>query len=119
MDPYPFILLNLFLSMLAAIQAPVIMMSRIGRHERQAPRELDSTSTSERIRHSRSRAQAEPVSDQIGDIDEAADRASAAPPRIRTLSFERSGVSSATVRSRSLTQPREELAPRGNPRSQK
>lgn len=26
-DPYPFILLNLFLSMLAAIQAPVIMMS--------------------------------------------------------------------------------------------
>jgi CRP/FNR family cyclic AMP-dependent transcriptional regulator len=27
-DPYPFILLNLFLSMLAAIQAPVIMMSQ-------------------------------------------------------------------------------------------
>jgi uncharacterized membrane protein len=26
-DPYPYILLNLFLSMLAAIQAPVIMMS--------------------------------------------------------------------------------------------
>src|SRR6516164_4770091 len=30
-DPYPFILLNLFLSMLAAIQAPIIMMS----HNRQ------------------------------------------------------------------------------------
>jgi uncharacterized membrane protein len=27
-DPYPFILLNLFLSMLAAMQAPVIMMSQ-------------------------------------------------------------------------------------------
>ncbi|MEP6946735.1 MAG: DUF1003 domain-containing protein [Acidobacteriota bacterium] len=27
-DPYPYILLNLFLSMLAAIQAPVIMMSQ-------------------------------------------------------------------------------------------
>jgi CRP/FNR family transcriptional regulator, cyclic AMP receptor protein len=27
-DPYPFILLNLFLSALAAIQAPVIMMSQ-------------------------------------------------------------------------------------------
>jgi uncharacterized membrane protein len=28
-DPYPFILLNLILSMLAALQAPVIMMSQI------------------------------------------------------------------------------------------
>jgi uncharacterized membrane protein len=27
-DPYPFILLNLFLSMLAAIQAPIILMSQ-------------------------------------------------------------------------------------------
>jgi len=27
-DPYPYILLNLFLSMLAAIQAPIIMMSQ-------------------------------------------------------------------------------------------
>jgi CRP/FNR family cyclic AMP-dependent transcriptional regulator len=27
-DPYPFILLNLILSMIAAIQAPVIMMSQ-------------------------------------------------------------------------------------------
>jgi len=35
-DPYPFILLNLFLSMLAAIQAPVIMMSqnRQAEHDR-------------------------------------------------------------------------------------
>ena len=28
LDPFPFILLNLFLSMLAAIQAPVILMSQ-------------------------------------------------------------------------------------------
>ncbi len=33
-DPYPFILLNLFLSMLAAIQAPVIMMSQNRQEER-------------------------------------------------------------------------------------
>jgi CRP/FNR family cyclic AMP-dependent transcriptional regulator len=33
-DPYPFILLNLFLSMLAAIQAPVIMMSQTGKTRR-------------------------------------------------------------------------------------
>jgi uncharacterized membrane protein len=30
-DPYPYILLNLALSLLAAIQAPIIMMSRTGR----------------------------------------------------------------------------------------
>ena len=30
-DPYPFIFLNLILSMLAALQAPIIMMSRTGR----------------------------------------------------------------------------------------
>jgi uncharacterized membrane protein len=33
-DPYPFILLNLFLSMLAAIQAPVILMSQNRHSER-------------------------------------------------------------------------------------
>ena len=35
-DPYPYILLNLFLSMLAAIQAPIIMMSqnRQGKRDR-------------------------------------------------------------------------------------
>jgi uncharacterized membrane protein len=37
-DPYPFIFLNLLLSMLAAIQAPIIMMSqnRLSRHDRAA-----------------------------------------------------------------------------------
>ena len=37
-DPYPFILLNLFLSMLAAIQAPVIMMSQNRQDRTSAPR---------------------------------------------------------------------------------
>jgi uncharacterized membrane protein len=41
-DPYPFILLNLFLSMLAAIQAPVIMMSQNRQDQRDRVRsELD------------------------------------------------------------------------------
>jgi len=41
-DPYPFILLNLFLSMLAAIQAPVIMMSQNRQNTRDRVRsELD------------------------------------------------------------------------------
>ena len=37
LDPYPFIFLNLLLSMLAAIQAPIIMMSqnRHSRHDRE------------------------------------------------------------------------------------
>lgn len=39
-DPYPYILLNLFLSMLAAVQAPIIMMSQ----NRQAARDrLDAS----------------------------------------------------------------------------
>ncbi len=33
-DPYPFILLNLLLSCLAALQAPVIMMTSAGRRRR-------------------------------------------------------------------------------------
>ncbi len=41
-DPYPYILLNLFLSMLAAIQAPVIMMSQNRQDEKDRLRgELD------------------------------------------------------------------------------
>ena len=41
-DPYPFILLNLFLSMLAALQAPVILMSqnRVAKRD-QARLEID------------------------------------------------------------------------------
>ncbi len=37
-DPYPFILLNLFLSCLAAIQAPIIMMSQNRQEERDRQR---------------------------------------------------------------------------------
>jgi uncharacterized membrane protein len=41
-DPYPFILLNLFLSALAAVQAPVIMMSQNRQDEKDRLRsELD------------------------------------------------------------------------------
>jgi CRP/FNR family cyclic AMP-dependent transcriptional regulator len=40
-DPYPFILLNLFLSMMAAIQAPVIMMSQNRQDKKDRRSELD------------------------------------------------------------------------------
>lgn len=40
-DPYPFILLNLFLSMLAALQAPVIMMSQNRREDRDRQRAVN------------------------------------------------------------------------------
>ncbi len=40
-DPFPFILLNLFLSTLAAIQAPVIMMSQNRREERDRRRAVN------------------------------------------------------------------------------
>ncbi len=71
-DPYPFILLNLFLSMLAAIQAPVIMMSQ------------NRQDTKDRLRSEldydvNRRAEAEIqglahklnlLTDKIGDVDE-------------------------------------------------
>lgn len=44
-DPYPFIFLNLLLSMLAALQAPVIMMSQ----NRQAARDRDAAEHDYRI----------------------------------------------------------------------
>lgn len=37
-DPYPFILLNLFLSMIAALQAPIIMMSQNRKEEKDRQR---------------------------------------------------------------------------------
>jgi len=40
-DPYPFILLNLFLSMLAAFQAPVIMMSQNRKEEKDRQRAIN------------------------------------------------------------------------------
>ncbi|MEO8025109.1 MAG: DUF1003 domain-containing protein [Bryobacteraceae bacterium] len=71
-DPYPFILLNLFLSMLAAIQAPVIMMSQNRQDMKDRLRgeldfevnrraALDIQGLSKKLNQ---------LSEQIGDIDE-------------------------------------------------
>jgi len=71
-DPYPFILLNLFLSMLAAIQAPVIMMSQNRQDQRDRLRsELDFDVN----RRSESEIQGLArklnfVSERLGDIEE-------------------------------------------------
>ena len=71
-DPYPFILLNLFLSALAAIQAPVIMMSQNRQDKKDRLRsELDF----EVNRHARSELQGvaqklNNVGDRIADIEE-------------------------------------------------
>lgn len=71
-DPYPFILLNLFLSMLAAVQAPIIMMSQNRQDEKDRLRgELDYQVNR--------RAEAEIqglarrlnlISDKIGDVED-------------------------------------------------
>jgi uncharacterized membrane protein len=71
-DPYPFILLNLFLSMLAAIQAPVIMMSQNRQDKRDRLRsELDFDVN----RRAESEIQGlalklNMVSDKIGDLED-------------------------------------------------
>ena len=71
-DPYPFILLNLFLSALAAIQAPVIMMSQNRQDKKDRLRsELDF----EVNRHARTELQGvaqklNTVGDRIADIEE-------------------------------------------------
>jgi uncharacterized membrane protein len=71
-DPYPFILLNLFLSMLAAIQAPVIMMSQNRQDTKDRLRgELDY----EVNRRAESEIQGlsqklNLLSDQIGDVED-------------------------------------------------
>jgi len=71
-DPYPFILLNLFLSMLAAFQAPVIMMSQNRQdHKDRVRSELDF----EVNRHAHAEIQGvaqkiNDVGDRIADIEE-------------------------------------------------
>jgi CRP/FNR family cyclic AMP-dependent transcriptional regulator len=71
-DPYPFILLNLFLSMLAAIQAPVIMMSQNRQDKKDRLRnELDYNVN----RRAESEIQnlsrkLNSLADKIGDIDD-------------------------------------------------
>ena len=71
-DPYPFILLNLFLSMLAAIQAPVIMMSQNRQDARDRVRsemDFDVNRRAEReIQELGRRLNA--LTDRVGDIDE-------------------------------------------------
>jgi uncharacterized membrane protein len=71
-DPYPFILLNLFLSMLAAIQAPVIMMSQNRQDTKDRVRgELDydvnrrAESEIQGLAHKLNL-----LTDKIGDVDE-------------------------------------------------
>jgi uncharacterized membrane protein len=71
-DPYPFILLNLFLSMLAAIQAPVIMMSQNRQDKKDRLRgELDYDVN--RRAHSEIQGLAHKLNllgDRLGDIEE-------------------------------------------------
>jgi len=71
-DPYPFILLNLFLSMLASIQAPVIMMSQNRQDKKDRLRsELDFDVN--RRAHAEIQGLAQKMNllgDKIGDIEE-------------------------------------------------
>ncbi len=71
-DPYPFILLNLFLSMLAAIQAPVIMMSQNRQDKKDRLRsELDYDVN--RRAHSEIQGLASKLNllgDKVGDIED-------------------------------------------------
>jgi len=71
-DPYPFILLNLFLSMLAAIQAPVIMMSQNRQDKKDRLRgELDFDVN--RRAHSEIQGLANKINllgDRLGDIED-------------------------------------------------
>jgi CRP/FNR family cyclic AMP-dependent transcriptional regulator len=71
-DPYPFILLNLFLSMLAAIQAPVIMMSQNRQDKKDRLRgELDYDVN--RRAHTEIQGLAHKLnllSDKLGDLEE-------------------------------------------------
>ena len=71
-DPYPFILLNLFLSMLAAIQAPVIMMSQNRQDKKDRVRsELDfdvNRRAESEIQHLSRKLNL--LHDKIGDLDD-------------------------------------------------
>jgi len=71
-DPYPFILLNLFLSMLAAIQAPVIMMSQNRQDKRDRLRgELDYEVNRRAHKEIQGLAQKlNSLGDRLGDIED-------------------------------------------------
>jgi CRP/FNR family transcriptional regulator, cyclic AMP receptor protein len=71
-DPYPFILLNLFLSMLAAIQAPVIMMSQNRQDKKDRLRselDFDVNRRAEAEIQNLSR-KLNVVTDKLGDLDD-------------------------------------------------
>jgi uncharacterized membrane protein len=71
-DPYPYILLNLFLSMLAAIQAPVIMMSQNRQDSRDRLRselDFDVNRRAETEIQALSR-KLHALTDLVGDIDD-------------------------------------------------
>ena len=71
-DPYPFILLNLFLSMLASIQAPVIMMSQNRQDKKDRLRselDFDVNVRAESEIQSLSRHMRE-LQDKLNDVDE-------------------------------------------------
>jgi uncharacterized membrane protein len=71
-DPYPFILLNLFLSMLAAIQAPVIMMSQNRQDKKDRLRselDFDVNRRAEAEIQNLSR-KLNVMTDQLGDLDD-------------------------------------------------
>ena len=71
-DPYPFILLNLFLSMLAALQAPVIMMSQNRQDTKDRLRgELDYAVNRRAESEIRDLAQkVNRLTDKLGDIED-------------------------------------------------
>jgi len=72
-DPYPFILLNLFLSMLAAIQAPVIMMSQNRQDTKDRLRSELDYDVNRRAEHEIKAiaAKLHLVEQRLGDIEEA------------------------------------------------
>jgi uncharacterized membrane protein len=71
-DPYPFILLNLFLSMLAAIQAPVIMMSQNRQDKKDRLRsELDfAVNRRAEMEIQNLSRKLNMLSDKLGDVDD-------------------------------------------------
>ena len=75
-DPYPFILLNLFLSMLAAVQAPIIMMSQNRQDAKDRLRsELDfAVNRKAEIEITQLAAKLNRIEDRLDDIHEALSR---------------------------------------------
>jgi uncharacterized membrane protein len=75
-DPYPFILLNLFLSMLAAVQAPIIMMSQNRQDAKDRLRsELDfAVNRKAEMEITQLAARLNRVEDRLDDIHEAVSR---------------------------------------------